>query len=103
MIIPIIYEVTLFVFVLLGAYTVYSLFLARKAIGQGVFAEPYGWFIASTLFLILWAVTHIYNDLVPLPADLDLFSHYIVSHGLLLIAMVCLTVAAIKTKNFLSN
>ncbi len=101
--IPLVYELPLIVFIILAIYTIYRLYLAKKPLGKGSLAQPYNWFIAATVFLMLWAVDHMYHDLVPLSEELQTFFHYILSHGLLLIAMVCLTVSADKTKKALNS
>lgn len=97
--IPLIYELPLFIFVLLAIYTIYQLWLAKKPFTGGSLVGPYNWFIAATVFLGLWSIDHMFNDLVPRPAELTMFFHYVVSHGMLLIAMVCIAVAAAKTKD----
>lgn len=101
--IPLIYEVPLFLFIILAIYTIYQLWLAKKPFAGGSLVKPYNWFIAAAVFLGLWAVDHIYNDLIPRPAELTIFFHYVISHGMLLISMVCIAVAAAKTKSMFSE
>lgn len=95
--IPIYYEIPLFVFILLGLYTIYSLIVARKCLEGGNLSKPYLWFIIATVFFLLWSFDHIYNDIVP-AEESAVFYHYFISHGLLLISMICIAIAAGKTK-----
>src|SRR3989344_4433171 len=97
MIIPLYYEIPLFAFVLLALYTIHKMWVARKLLAGGSLKEPYLWFIIATVFFLLWSLDHIYNDLYPLPDNVQVFSHYIISHGMLLISMACIAVAAGKT------
>ncbi|MBS3130900.1 hypothetical protein J4212_00550 [Candidatus Woesearchaeota archaeon] len=92
------YEAPLFAFVLLAAYTIYQLILARKLLKGGSLSEPYKWFILAAISIMLWSIDHIYHDLKPLSESMQLFFHYGISHGLLLISMLCLTIAAFRTK-----
>lgn len=96
--IPFFYEIPLFVFIALSIYTVYAFFVARKIWAGGMLAKPYSWLIYATLFFTFWGIDHVYHDLFPLSEQLLLFFHYGISHGFLLISIVCLTIAAYQTK-----
>jgi hypothetical protein len=101
--IPIYYEVPLFIFVLLAIYTIYKLVIARRLLTGGSLNEPYLWFIIAAIFFLLWGVDHIYHDMVPLSENLRLFFHYVISHGMLLISMICIAIAAGKTTKIYSS
>ncbi len=90
----IIYEVPLFIFVILSIYTIWQLIVARKLLAGGEIRRPYLWFIIASIFFALWGVDHIFHDFFPLSAESAHFFHYVISHGLLLISMIFITIAA---------
>ena len=98
--VEIINEVPLFIFVLLGIYTAYQLKKAKEHIGKSPIADSYKWFIFSAIFFTLWAIIHIYFDFAGFPEGLENFVHYIVSHGVALIGMAFIAIAAWKTSQF---
>ena len=98
MLIPLSYEIPLFIFIALALYTIHKLWVAQRLLSGGSLREPYRWFIAATVFFLLWGLNHVYNDVVPLPAATQVFLHYVVSHGMLVVSMLCIAVAAGKTE-----
>ncbi|MEK6757765.1 MAG: hypothetical protein AABX88_01425 [Nanoarchaeota archaeon] len=96
----IIYEIPLFVFIVLGIYAIYQLKIAKAHLGKGPIADSYGWLIWATGFFLLWAVDHIMHDLVNFEPSLGHFLHYYVSHMFVVIGMVFIVIAAKKTLQF---
>jgi len=94
------YEIPLFIFLVLSAYTIFQLKKAKAHLGKSPMADSYKWIMVAAIFFTLWGVDHIYHDLVTLPEHLRLFFHYIISHGFLLTAMVFIAIAARKTLEF---
>ena len=97
--IPLIYEAPLFVFVILGLFTIYRVNTVRMYIPEGNLRKSYLWIVLATIFLTLWAVDHMYHDLIPLDPELVLFFHYGISHGFLLIGMICVSISALKIQD----
>jgi hypothetical protein len=96
--IPLIYEIPLFLFIGLAIYTIYAFFAARKIWAGGTLVKTYSWLILATIFFTLWGIDHVYHDMFPLSEKLLLFFHYGISHGFLLISMICLAISAYQTK-----
>ena len=91
------YEVPLFIFVILAIYSITLFTKSAKLLAGGKLQKSMSWLLFATIFFTLWGIDHIYHDLVPLSPDMRDFFHYIVSHGMLLIALVCLAVSAHAT------
>jgi hypothetical protein len=101
--IPLYYEAPLFIFVVLAAYSIYQLITIIKSFDHNPHKETYLWLIYATTFFAAWSLDHIFHDLYPLPSDVVLFFHYVISHGFLLLSMICIAVAATKTKKIHSS
>lgn len=96
-----IYEIPLFLYAILGIYTIFQLIKARQSLPKdSPLNESYRWFILAGVFFLLWSLDHMYHDLVPLPEGLKNFFHFVISHGFQLIGMVCVAIAARKTQEF---
>ncbi len=89
-----IYEIPLFIFIILAIFTIIKLYQAQKLLEGGAIGRSYRMLMYSGIFFMLWAVDHIYHDLVPLPPELKDFFHFVISHGFLLISMTFIAIAA---------
>lgn len=95
------YEIPLFIYVVLGIYTIFQLRKAREELKSGPLARAYKWFIFAAIFFTLWAVDHMFHDLMPtLTEGMKDFFHFVISHGFQLIAMVCVAIAARLTHQY---
>ncbi len=103
MAISIYYEVPLFVFILIAIYVIYQLVNVRKYLADGELKDSQMWLILGAVFFALWATIHIYFDMFPVAEDKKLFFHYIISHGMCLISMICIGISAKKTGKIYSN
>jgi len=98
------YEIPLVVYTILGVFAIYQLMKAKKSLtSQSPLTESYNWFIIAAIFFSLWAVVHIYTDLMGLPVELGDFFHFVISHGMQVVGMICVSVAAWKTQSFAYN
>ena len=97
--IPIFYEIPLFVFIVVAIYAIYQLTIVREQLAPGDLRDAHMWLIAGVISFTLWGLDHLYHDLVPLSAELQLFFHYVISHAFLMIAMICIGISAKKTKD----
>jgi len=103
MIIPMMYEIPLFLFIGAGVFVVYQFFYLRNQLVDGELKRSHIWLILSASSFSLWALIHIYFDLFPSSPDTQLFTHYIISHLFALTSMICLGVYAKKTRNIYSS
>lgn len=94
MAVPFIYEIPILVILILLFYFVIQNFLTMRAISTSPLKKVHSWLIAAGIFFMVWGADHLYNDIVPLTENEELFFHYVVSHGGLLIAVICLAMAA---------
>lgn len=100
MVTQIIYEIPLFLFVLIAIYVIYSLVKVRSYVNDTELKGIHSWLIYASISFSLWAVDHIFHDLYPFKnITTQLFFHYVISHGFLLISMICIGISAKKTKD----
>ncbi len=93
--VPFYLDIPLFIFVILAFLTIYKLIKVKSYLSEGKLKESYVWLVVVAISFSLWGVDHLYHDLVPL-GDLEVFFHYVVSHGFLMISIVALYISASK-------
>ncbi len=98
MTIPLYYEIPLLISIVLAVYAIYHLITIITSWHHDHYKESYLWLIYAVTFFIAWSIDHLFHDLYPLPEDLILFFHYVISHGFLLLSITCIAVSAQKTK-----
>ena len=96
--IPLYYEIPLFLFIFVAIFVIKQIMKVDKNFAEGDLKESYNWLMLSSVFFTLWAVMHLYADLFKMPSGQELFFHYVISHGFLLISMMCLGMSALKTQ-----
>lgn len=92
------YEIPIFLILLLLVYGIYQLRTARDLAGSGLISKPFNWCIRGTFFVVLWSLVHIVQDILRVSERIEYILHYIVGHGFLFIAAMCVTIAIIKIK-----
>ena len=104
MVTQILYEIPLFLFVLIAIYVIYSLVKVRSYVNDTELKGTHSWLIYASVFFSLWAVDHIFQDLYPFrDANIQLFFHYVISHGFLLISMICIGISVKKTREIYAH
>ncbi|GBE19666.1 MAG TPA: hypothetical protein ENG87_01070 [Candidatus Pacearchaeota archaeon] len=93
--VPISYDIPIFVFIALALYTTYKLNKVRNYLLEGALKKSYFWLVVASIFFTLWAVSHLVSDFLGY-GDLELILHYGISHGFLLISMLCIAISAQK-------
>lgn len=97
----VLYEIPIFLFLAVAIYTFYQMREAQSSFKtKGPLKESFKWLTFASFFFILLGFNHLFHDVAPLPGELSNFFHYIVCHGFLLFAVICIAIAAKKTQNF---